>query len=176
MTQRGRVIVLIGFMGAGKSSVGRRLETHTGFPRFDTDEIIAAKFNLSIARIFEIHSEDVFRDAESEILRNFDPDRAAIIVTGGGIVLRTSNRELLRRLGLVVYLEADEETLFARVSRRSSRPLLHTNDPRATMRELLQKRLPLYQEIADLTVETSRLGQDEVCDLILQNLSLEKKN
>ena len=171
----GKAVVLIGFMGAGKSSVGRRLEARTGFPRFDTDEMVAAKFGLSVPRIFEVHGEDVFRDAESKTLRSFDPSRTAIIVTGGGIVLRTSNRELMRQLGTIVYLRADEETLFARISRRTSRPLLRTDNPRATMSELLEKRLPLYEEIADLTVETSRLGHDEVCSSILQNLSVEKR-
>lgn len=170
MATRGRAIVLVGFMGAGKSSVGRRLESRTGFPRFDTDEMIAAKFALTIPRIFELHGEDVFRDTESEMLENFEPLESAIIVTGGGIVLRPQNRELLKRLGLVVHLHADDETLFARVSRRTSRPLLRTENPRATMRELFEKRLPFYQEVADLTVDTSRLDHDEVCDIILKNV------
>ena len=154
MTQRGKAIVLIGFMGAGKSSVGRRLQERTGFPRFDTDEMIAAKFGLPIAQIFEIHGEDAFRDAESEMLRTFDPNRNAIIVTGGGIVLRSNNRELIRQLGNVVYLHADEDTLFARISRRTSRPLLRTDNPRTTMSDLLRERLPLYEQIADLAVDT----------------------
>src|SRR5437762_185707 len=105
----GQAIVLIGFMGAGKSSVGRRLEKSTRFRRFDTDEMIAAKFGLSVPRIFEVHGEDVFRDAESEILRQLNSREPSIIVTGGGIVLRTTHRELLRQLGTVVYLQADEE-------------------------------------------------------------------
>lgn len=168
-------IVLIGFMGAGKSSVGRRLEKNTGFPRFDTDEMIAAKFGLSVPRIFEIHGADIFREAESEALRQLDPRELSIVVTGGGIVLRTTNRELLRQLGTVVYLHADSETLFERISRRASRPLLHTGDPYATMKELLGRRLPLYEEIADLTIDTSRLNHDEVCDLILQSIAAPKR-
>lgn len=176
MTQRGPAIVLIGFMGAGKSSVGRRLQECTAFPRFDTDEMIAAKFSLPIAQIFEIHGEDAFRDAEGEMLRTFDPNRKAIIVTGGGILLRPGNREFVPRLGTVVYLHADEETLFARISRRSSRPLLRTDTPRETMRELLQIRLPLYEEMADLTIDTSQLTQDEVCDRILKDVHLQKES
>lgn len=174
MTQRGPAIVLIGFMGAGKSSVGRRLQERIGFPRFDTDEMIAAKFGLPIAQIFEIHGEDAFREAESEMLRTFDPNGDAIIVTGGGIVLRSNNRELIRQLGNVVYLHADEDTLFARISRRTSRPLLRTDNPRTTMSDLLQERLPLYEQIADLAVDTSRLDHDQVCDLILEKLNAEK--
>jgi shikimate kinase len=175
MAERGNSIVLIGFMGAGKSSVGRRLERRTGFPRFDTDEMIASKFGLSVPRIFELHGEDIFRDAESETLRSLDSRRASIIVTGGGIVLRTTHRELLPQVGIVVYLQTDEETLFQRISKRASRPLLRTEDPRATMKQLLEKRLPLYEEIADFTVDTSQLGHDAVCDLILQNFTAAKK-
>ena len=175
MAHGGQAIVLIGFMGAGKSSVGRRLEKSTGFPRFDTDEMIAAKFGLSVPRIFEVHGEDIFREAESEALHHLDPHEPSIIVTGGGIVLRTTNRELLRQLGTVVYLQADDETLFERISRRASRPLLRTEDPYATMKELLGRRLPLYEEIADLRIDTSRLNHDEVCDLILQNITVPKR-
>ena len=176
MGDGGQAIVLIGFMGAGKSSVGRRLEMSTGFPRFDTDEMIAAKFGLSVPQIFEVHGEDAFRDAESEVLRGLDSREPSIIVTGGGIVLRTTHRELLRQLGTVVYLHADEETLFERISRRSSRPLLRTDDPRATMKELLERRLPLYEEIADLRIDTSSLSHDEVCDAILQNIPALKRS
>ena len=82
MSERGSAVVLVGFMGAGKSSVGRRLEKCTGFPRFDTDEMIAAKFGLSVPRIFEVHGEDVFRDAESEALRTLDSRSPSIVVTG----------------------------------------------------------------------------------------------
>ena len=146
-----------------------------GFPRFDTDEMIAAKFGLSVPRIFEVHGEDVFRDAESEVLQQLDSRGPSIIVTGGGIVLRTTHRELLRQLGTVVYLHADEETLFERISRRASRPLLRTDDPRATMKQLLERRLPLYEEIADLEIDTSRLSHDEVCDVILQNFPALKR-
>jgi shikimate kinase len=176
MSERGRAIVLVGFMGAGKSSVGRRLEKSMGFPRFDTDEMIAAKFGLAVPRIFEVHGEDVFRDAESEVLQQLDSREPSIIVTGGGIVLRTTHRELLRQLGTVVYLHADEETLFERISRRASRPLLRTDNPRATMKQLLERRLPLYEEIADLKIDTSCLSHDEVCDQILQNFRTVKSH
>ena len=175
MENGGRAIVLVGFMGVGKSSVGRRLEKTTRYPRVDTDEMIAAKFGLSVPRIFEIHGEDVFRDAEGKVLHQLNSREPSIIVTGGGIVLRTTHRDLLRQLGTVVYLQADEETLFERISRRTSRPLLQTDDPRATMTQLLERRLPLYEEIADFRIDTSRLSHDEVCELILQNVSDAKR-
>src|SRR4051812_49072534 len=92
-------IVLIGFMGAGKSSVGRTLARMTGRPRFDTDEMVAGRFGLTVAEIFEKHGEDVFREGETVALGELAGNKSAIIVTGGGIVLRTENLALLKTLG-----------------------------------------------------------------------------
>src|SRR5215212_3157542 len=99
MKKRGDAIVLVGFMGAGKSSVGRILARMTGLPRFDTDEIVATRFALTIAEIFEKHGQEKFREAETEALRELAGKGAAIIVTGGGMVLLPENRGLLRQLG-----------------------------------------------------------------------------
>jgi shikimate kinase len=168
--ERGNAIVLVGFMGAGKSSVGRTLARVTGLPRFDTDEMIAAHFGLTVAEIFKKHGEEEFREAETEALRELAGKGAAIVVTGGGMVLRPENRRLLRELGPVIHLWADEETLFTRISRRSTRPLLRTENPRATVVELLQKRLPLYREVADAEVDTTRLSHDEVAERVLKSV------
>ena len=170
MKERGDAIVLIGFMGAGKSSVGRTLARMTGLPRFDTDEMVGARFGLTISEIFEIHGEEKFRDAETEALRELSGKGEAIIVTGGGIVLRPGNVELLRALGTIIHLEADEAALFKRISRRSTRPLLRTENPRTTMTELLRVRLPLYRSAADIEVDTSALAHDEVAKLILEKI------
>ena len=167
MRKRGEAIVLIGFMGAGKSSVGRTLARMTGLARFDTDEMIAARFGLTISEIFAEHGEAKFREAETETLRELTGKGQAVIVTGGGIVLREENAVLLHELGMTIYLSADEETLFARISRRPTRPLLQTADPRATLGELLAARLPLYRKAAELEVDTSRLTHDEVARKIL---------
>jgi shikimate kinase len=167
MMERGQAIVLIGFMGAGKSSVGRTLARMTALPRFDTDEMVAARFGLTILEIFERHGEPAFRDAESEALRAVSGKGRAIVVTGGGIVLRPENIALLRALGTVAFLTADENTLFGRLSRRPTRPLLRTENPRATVTALLQKRLPLYRDAADFQVDTATLTQEEVARLIL---------
>src|SRR3954454_2249825 len=99
MKKRGHGIVLIGFMGAGKSSVGRTLARMSGRPRFDTDEMIAARFGLTISDIFEQRGEEGFRDAESEALEELSIETDSIIVTGGGIVLRQRNTARLRELG-----------------------------------------------------------------------------
>jgi shikimate kinase len=170
MKKRGDAIVLIGFMGAGKSSVGRTLARMTGLLRFDTDEIVADRFGLSISEIFAVHGEEKFREAETDALRELSGKGQAIIVTGGGIILRPENIGLLRELGTIFYLSADEETLFARISRRTTRPLLQTANPRATFKELLAARRPLYGNAADVEVDTSRLKHQEVARRILENL------
>lgn len=167
--ERGEAIVLIGFMGSGKSSVGRALTARTGLPLHDTDRIVSTRFGLPIPAIFQTHGEEKFRACEAAVLAEFSRS-AAVIVTGGGIILAEANRSMLRRLGCVVNLTADEETLFARVSRRSTRPLLQTENPRQTLRELLRARDSIYREVADLTVDTSQLTHEEVVDAVLSGI------
>jgi shikimate kinase len=170
MTGRGQSIVLIGFMGVGKSSTGKALARKTGLPRFDTDEIVSTRFGLSVMEIFARFGEQKFRDAETEALGQLSDAAPSIIVTGGGIVLRPENVKLLRELGKVVSLEADVATLLGRISRRTTRPLLTTKNPRATLVELLQIREPLYRGAADVRLDTSRLTHDEVADAILKSI------
>lgn len=166
MAQRGAAIVLIGFMGTGKSSVGRALAQRTGLPRFDTDQMVMRSFGLSVAEIFANCGEAAFRAAEDQALADV-PFCPSVVVTGGGILLRPANLELVRHLGVVVNLVADFETLIERLQRRSTRPLLHTADPRATALDLLRVRQPLYDATADLTVDTSALTHEQVADEIL---------
>lgn len=163
-------IVLIGMMGAGKSSVGRCLQRRTGLARLDTDEMLAAEFGIPIAQIFATRGEEEFRDAETNALRKLAPDRPAIIVTGGGIVLRNENVGLLKRLGTVVWLTADEATLFERASRRNDRPLIQKENPRKVYSELFRQRGPLYAAAADVQVDTAAKTHDEVADAILNKL------
>src|SRR5882762_591335 len=163
-------IVLIGMMGAGKSSVGRCLQRRTGLARLDADEMLAAEFGIPIAEIFATHGEEKFRDAETELLRKLAPDRPAIIVTGGGIVLRKENVDLLKRLGTVVWLTADETTLFERVSRRNDRPLLQKENPRKVYSELFRQREPLYAAATDVQIDTSDKTHDEVAEVILTKI------
>lgn len=170
MTGRGQSIVLIGFMGAGKSSIGIALARKTGLSCFDTDEIVSKRFGSPVAEIFARFGEEDFRDAETEVLRQLAGPEPAIIVTGGGIVLRHENVKMLRALGQVVSLEADAETLFRRISRRATRPLLQTENPRATLVELLRVRDPLYRAAADVRLDTSGLTHDEVADAILKRI------
>ena len=160
-------VVLIGMMGAGKSTVGDCLQQRTGFALFDTDEMVRSRFGMPISKIFSVHGEDKFREAETETLRALATGESAVIVTGGGIVLREENLQLLKRLGAVVWLAADEETLFKRASRDRNRPLLERKNRRKMFAQLLQARLPLYTKIADIRVDTSVLTDQEVAVAIL---------
>ena len=170
MITKPRSIILIGMMGAGKSSVGRTLELRTNLPRFDLDEMIQAKAEMSIPEIFAAKGEEWFRDLESRVLQELPRATPAIVVTGGGIILRSENTEILKRLGTIVWLEADEAVLLERVTRQRNRPLLQTGNPAETLLTLLAQRRPLYEAAANLRVDTTRRTHDEVTDIILQEL------
>jgi shikimate kinase len=157
-------------MGMGKSVVGKALEQKTGLPRFDTDEIISSKSKMPIKEIFSTHGEEHFRNLETETLRSMSLEEPAIIVTGGGIVLRAENMDLLRQLGTVVWLDADEATLRTRIRGLSDRPLLQTANPRAALSELLAAREPLYRRAADLRVDVSQKNPQQIAELILENI------
>lgn len=170
MKERGPAIVLIGFMGAGKTTVGRALARLTEWPLYDTDDAISARFGMPVDEIFVSQGEDKFREAESESLAAMPAERA-IVATGGGIVLRHENIDALRKLGPVIYLAADEETLFERISQSGGRrPLLQTEDPRATLKELLRVRDPLYRAAANHIVDTTQLNPMEVAEAIVSHV------
>jgi len=126
---------------------------------------------MPIEKIFLTHDEEHFRDLETETLRSLSAEEPAIIVTGGGIVLRSENVDLLKRLGAVVWLDADEATLRTRIHRLSDRPLLQTANPEATLSELLETREPLYRNAADLRVNISQKNPEQIAELILKNVS-----
>jgi shikimate kinase len=172
----GNSIVLIGMMGAGKSSVGRCLQRRTGLDICDIDDIVASKFGISIPEIFSRHGEQRFREAETEALRGLAMTKPAIIVTGGGIVLRGENIDLLKRLGVIVWLHGNEETLFKRASRSANRPLLQTPNPRRAFSQIIQARRPVYANIAHLRVDTSVLTDEEVAVAILSKLKRLRPN
>ena len=167
MNRRSRSIVLIGMMGAGKSTVGRCLQQRSGLARFDTDQMVTTKFGMPISEIFSKHGEDKFREAETKTLQTLATSEPAVIVTGGGIVLREQNLDLLRQLGAVVWLQADEATLFKRATRTRTRPLLQHKQPRDAFAQMLQARLPLYAKVADIRIDTSMLTGEEVALAIL---------
>jgi shikimate kinase len=165
-----RSIALIGMMGTGKSVVGKALEQKTGLPRFDTDEIISSKLKVPIKESFSTHGEEYFRNLETETLRSMSLEEPAIIVTGGGIVLRGENIDLLRQLATVVWLDTDETTLRARIHNLRDRPLLQTANPGASLSELLAAREPLYRRAADLRVDVAQRSPEDIAELILENI------
>jgi shikimate kinase len=165
-------IVLIGMMGAGKSTVGAVLQRRTGIPCIDLDDVMEEKAGASIADIFTQKGESGFRDLESKILTDVPTSLRAIIVTGGGIVQRSENQTKLRQLGTIVWLDADPEILFARATENRLRPLLASaEDPKKTFVELLLKRRPIYQQLAHLRIDTSGLTQVETADTTLREVA-----
>jgi len=160
-------IVLIGFMGSGKTSIGRNVAQRLGFQFIDTDAVIVERAGMQVAEIFEQHGEAWFREQETATLRSLSILNRAVISTGGGIVLREENHGLLRELGLVVWLTASEEVIFERVARNTKRPLLQTPDPRATVHELLEKRHALYEAVAQFTLDTTTLAHESTASALV---------
>jgi shikimate kinase len=157
-------------MGAGKSSVGRCLQRRTGLHLFDSDEAVSRKLGLSIPEIFDRFGEEKFRQTESEVLREFAPTKPTIVVTGGGTILRPENVGRLKGLGFVLWLDADDRTLFERASRRGHRPLLQTENPQARFEALVAERNPLYAHAADVRIDTSTMNHDEVAEIVLSQV------
>ena len=149
-------IYLIGPMGSGKSTIGRYIagQLHKDF--FDCDVEIEKRTGASISLIFEIEGEKGFRKRETTELSRLTQKRGMILATGGGAVLCDQNRDMLRKNGFVIYLSSTAEQLYQRTYRDKNRPLLQTDDPLERLRELLVQREPLYQELADLSVETNQ--------------------
>jgi shikimate kinase len=161
-------IVLIGFMGSGKSSVGRRIATRLGWRFVDTDRLVVQKNGVEISGIFKTRGEPFFREEERLALESLKNADHCVISTGGGIVTRTENVALLRELGFVVWLTADEEVIFNRVSRNTKRPLLRTANPRETISKLLAERNRLYEAAAQFTFDTSGISLAQVADQMVE--------
>ena len=155
-------------MGCGKSSVGRRLSGLTGHRFVDTDEIIAQNAGRTIAEIFTHNGEEYFRDAEQRTLENLVGVCGIILSTGGGLILRPANRQFLKRIGIVAWLDATPDVLFERAVRSGKRPLLQTEDPRKTFDELLGVRRDLYNLTADFRIDSTQLSHDEAAQLLLE--------
>jgi shikimate kinase len=162
-------IILIGFMGTGKSTIGRNLSQTFGYPLIDTDNFIVEQDGRSIPQIFEEEGEQAFRDMETKLLQSLNRHTGHIIATGGGIIGRPENRQLLRKLGYVVWLIARPAEILERTSRNSNRPLLNNEDPKKTIRDLLEIRTPLYRDTAHLGIETDNLSFDEVTTGIIES-------
>lgn len=147
-------IILIGPMGAGKSTIGRSLAAKIGFDFLDTDLVIEEKTGADIAWIFDVEGESGFRDRESQILRELAAAKRRVLATGGGIIVREENRDFLKDQEVVVYLKASIAQLIARTSKDKKRPLLQVENPVEKIKSLVAEREPFYQEVATHTVET----------------------
>ncbi len=160
-------IVLVGFMGSGKSSIGRLVASRLRFQFIDTDRMIVDRAQAEIPELFAQHGEAGFRDLEASAIESLAPLNRSVIATGGGAILRERNRALLRDLGLVVALTATEETIFERISRNTRRPLLQTENPRETISRMMDARRPFYEEAAQFSVDTTNLSHAEAAEAIV---------
>ncbi len=164
-------LFLIGPMGAGKTTVGRELARHQHLGFHDSDHEIEHRTGASIPLIFELEGEAGFRAREKTMLAELVQQEHMVLATGGGAILDPANRAGLAAHGTVIYLRAPVEHLLRRIGRDTHRPLLHTENPRARLEQLLQERDPLYREIADLVIETHRRRTPSVVNEILRCIS-----
>jgi shikimate kinase len=162
-------IILIGFMGSGKSTVAAGLARRLGLPLIDTDEAVVSRAGFpSIANIFEVRGEQVFRDFESEVAKATGTVEDGVVSTGGGIVTRDENMTHLKKAGdVVVYLRTSFDTLAARIGDLETRPLFKN---RLNARALYEQRHPIYERWADVAIDTDTLSPDDVCSAIISKL------
>jgi shikimate kinase len=165
----GRPIVLVGMMGAGKTTVGRRLATRLGRHFVDSDEEIEKAAGMTIEDIFAAHGEADFRAGEVRVIARLLKDRDLVLGTGGGAFMNADTRALVKSSGVSVWIKAEFDLLFQRVQRRSNRPLLKTANPRQTLQELIDRRYPIYAE-ADVMVVSEDVPQDQVATAVIDAL------
>ena len=164
-------IVLVGFMGVGKSTVSAALAARTGAQEIDTDAALVAQQGMSISEMFARHGEPWFRQKETELCLSLAEPAGKIISCGGGVVMRQQNVQALRRGGVIVLLTARPETILKRVGENDDRPLLRGRKTVEGVQQLLDSRLPAYRAAADLCVATDGKTVDEICTEILRLLS-----
>ncbi|MBM3566724.1 MAG: shikimate kinase [Alphaproteobacteria bacterium] len=165
----GRSLVMVGLMGAGKSSVGRRLARILNLPFVDADEEVERAAGCSIEDIFRLYGEAAFRDGEERVIARLLESGPQVLATGGGAYMNPRTRERIRRAGISVWLRADLDLLVKRTSRRGGRPLLAHGNPRETLEKLIRERYPVYAE-ADITVDTTDENIELMVDRILASL------
>ena len=165
-----KVIVLVGLMGAGKSCVGRRVAQRLDIPFVDADTEVETAAGCSIVDIFEQYGEEAFRDGERRVIARLLDGPPSVIATGGGAFMDAQTRKLIREKGLSVWLRADIDTLVARTSGRSHRPLLNSGSQREILRELIDQRYPVYAEAA-IAVDTSSDSANITCARVIDALA-----
>jgi shikimate kinase len=165
----GRSIVLVGMMGSGKSSIGRRLAARLAIPFVDADSEIEAAAGMTIPEIFERHGEPYFRAGEGRVIARLLDNGPQVLATGGGSFMNQETRAAIRAKGISVWLKAEFDILMKRIKRRNDRPMLKTDDPAATLAALVAERYPVYAE-ADLTVLSRDVPHDAIVDEIVAAL------
>lgn len=164
-------IILIGYMGCGKSTIGRNLAKISGCKFLDMDRAIEEKAGKSIMQIFEQDGEAAFRDMETAYLQELlTAEKGKIISTGGGIPVREENRRLLKQLGTVIYLKVRPETVYERIKGDKTRPLLQCDNPLVRIQEMLKIREPLYEDCADIIIEADERKQQEISGQIKEDI------
>lgn len=175
----GRAIVLVGMMGAGKTTVGRRVAARLNRQFVDSDAEIEQAAGMSISDFFAAHGEPEFRAGEARVITRLLGEKDIVLGTGGGAFIHPETRALIKQGAVSVWLKAEFELLFARVSRRATRPLLKTANPRETLKKLIDERYPIYAE-ADVTVTSKDVPHEQVASALilalLQHLQPEKRN
>jgi shikimate kinase len=166
----GRSIVLVGMMGVGKSTIGRRLAARLGLRFFDADvEIEVAHAGMTIPEIFTTHGEPYFRDGEARVIARLLEGGPIVLATGGGAFMREETRNRIAAKAISIWLKADHDVIMRRVRRRADRPLLQTADPEATVTRLLTEREPIYGK-ADLTIASREVPHDRIVDETIETL------
>jgi len=164
-----RLVVLVGMMGAGKSTIGRRLAARLNLPFVDADTEIEAAAGMTIPEIFEVHGEPHFRDGEARVIARLLDAGPAVLATGGGSFMREETRRRIGEKAVSIWLKADPDVIMRRVKRRADRPLLQTVDPAATVSRLISEREPTYQH-ADITISSREVPHDKIVDECLDAL------
>ena len=162
----GKTVVLVGMMGAGKSAIGRQLAQRLGVDFLDSDHEIERAADCTIEEIFQMYGEPYFRDGERRVIGRLLEGPVCVLATGGGAFMDPETRALMKAGALTIWLNAEFDVLWERVSRRSHRPLLKTADPQGTLRQLIEDRYPVYAE-ADITVASDRVPKEETVSRVM---------
>lgn len=163
----GKHIYLIGFMGAGKSTIAKHLQNKLNIPLIEMDQEIMNRQGMEIAEIFQTHGEAYFRDLESALIREIAAGEPSVVSCGGGVVLREENISLMRDSGMLVYLSARPETIFERVRHSTNRPLLNDRMSIEGIADLMEQRRPIYETACQYSVETDGKMPGEIADGIV---------
>ncbi|MBE5870443.1 MAG: shikimate kinase [Lachnospiraceae bacterium] len=169
-------VILIGYMGCGKSTVGIRLSYWLKQPFLDTDKLIEKKEKTTITEIFDTKGEAYFRQMETDCVKELLKEKGSyVIATGGGLAVREENRRLLGKLGTVVYLRIRPETVYERLKNDTGRPLLRTEDPLAKITSMIKERSPFYEECADVIIDVDDKSFEQILRQIVKNIRTLKK-